>query len=96
MEWFDKFKVGQRVRVVRKISFWRFEDFNNGMKGRGANWAYEMDGTIGKALEIVYIDTDIGYRLGTEKVTPSQYNYWYPVESLRAIVGEQLVFDFMR
>ena len=54
-----------------------------------------MDITIGKVFEIICIDKNIGYRLGTDKVTCEEYNYWYPAKALQALAGTQLLFDFM-
>ena len=95
MKWNEKFKVGQRVKVVKKIESWRFNNFSGGYGGGGADWVSGMDKTIGKVFKIINIDTDIGYRLGTKKFTYSPYNYWYPIESLQVSVGEQLLFNFM-
>lgn len=96
MKWYEKFRVGQEVRVIKKVITWHFENFiGHGMAGRGASWVYDMDKTIGKVLEIVEIDKDVGYRLDTIK--EFGYNYWYPVEALQesVLVGEQLLFGFM-
>jgi len=89
MAWFDKFKVGQEVKVVRKIDSWR------AYGGLGVSWNSDMDKTIGKAYKIVYIDKHCGYQLQTEKDTYHEYNYWYPVESLAYVKGKQLLFNFM-
>lgn len=88
MKWYEKFKVGQNVRVVKKVMNWHFDKYTGGSRGRGADWVYGMDKTIGKVYRIVRIDADVGYRLETDKVPPSKYNYWYPVESLQGLVGE--------
>jgi len=96
MKWYKKFKVGQEVKVVRKINVWQFDNHRTGfLMGRGASWATEMDMTIGKIFKIVNIDTDVGYRLETRKVNSIGYNYWYPVEALQALAGKQLEFGFM-
>lgn len=90
MEWYNKFKVGQEVRVVEKIQDWRFN-------GRGgATWVCQMDRTINKVFRIIDINADRGYLLNTSGIG-LEWNYWYPVESLQepAFVGEQLLFDFM-
>ncbi len=91
MKRYEKFKVGQKVRVVEKVQRWRF----NG--GGGADWAYQMDKTIGKVFEIIEIDKYIGYRLETRDFNNYDFNYWYSVESLQksVLVGEQLLFSFM-
>ena len=98
MKWYDKFKVGQEVRVVEAITSWRFDNWNgDGYTGRGAVWTPDMDKTIGKVFTIIFIDSDIGYKLETRKDTYYKYNYWYPAESLEEInvKGRQLLFDFM-
>ena len=97
MEWFEKFKVGQRVRVVKKVSVWQLDGWGgHGLVGGRASWVRDMDKTIGKIYSIVQIDSDVGYRLETDKISSYQYNHWYPMESLRGLVGEQLQFNFMR
>lgn len=100
MRWYDKFKVGQRVKVVKKIGSWRFAGFcnGNGFTDRGATWVWDMDKTIGGVFEIVKIDSNVGYRLGTKESVGYDYNYWYPVESLEAenVKGQQLLFNFMK
>ena len=98
MKWYEKFKVGQKVRVVKKVTSWRLDNYNgDGHTGRGATWVSDMDKTIGKVSTIIFIDTDVGYRLETRKDTHYKYNYWYPVESLEEVnvKGRQLLFSFM-
>ena len=96
MKWYEKFKVGQEVRVVRKTAKWRFDNWEGcGLSGRGAEWTGDMDKTIGKVYEIIEINTDVGYKLATMKDTHYEYNYFYPIESLACIVGRQLEFAFM-
>ncbi len=92
MEWFEKFKVGQKVKVVKGVKFWYFKESSC---PTGATWDIDMDITIGKVFEIICIDKNIGYRLKTDKITHCKYNYWYPMESLRILAGRQLLFDFM-
>lgn len=98
MKWFERFKAGQEVRVVKAITSWRFDNFNgDSLTGRGATWVSDMDKTIGKVFTIIFIDSDIGYRLETREYTHYKYNYWYPAESLEEInvKGRQLMFNFM-
>jgi len=87
MQWYDKFKVGQEVKVVKKVTVWRFPNAGE------CSWARDMDSTIGKTYKIIVIDKSVGYQLDTEGELG--YNYWYPVESLVDIKGRQLLFDFM-
>jgi hypothetical protein len=98
MEWFNKFQVGEKVKVVKKVTSWQFDSYNgDGLTGRGASWSEDMNKTIGKVFTIISIDTNIGYRLETDKSTQYKYNYWYPVESLeeKNVKGRQLLFKFM-
>ena len=92
MEWYNKFKVGQGVKVVKKVVRWKFD--NGG--GAGWNTGGFMDKTVGKVYTIVSIDNYIGYLLSTRDAVGS--NYWYPVVALQESVkvGEQLLFDFMK
>jgi len=87
MKWYDKFKVGQEVRVVKKVLVWRFPN-----KG-GCSWAPDMDRSIGKTYQIIVIDKSVGYQLDTEN--EFGYNYWYPIESFSKPKGVQLLFSFM-
>ena len=89
MEWHEKFKVGERVKVVKKVSRWKY--------GNSVTWNLEgdMDSTVGKIYKIVQINRDIGYQLLTKYDTYHKQDYWYPVESLRTLVGQQLLFSFM-
>ena len=92
MQWYEKFKVGQQVKVVKKIVMWKFDD-----GGRGCSWTVNMDETVGKVYEIIVIDKDVGYQLNTQlsdRYNDYKYDYYYPVESL-AGVGGQLLFSFM-
>lgn len=91
----QKFMVGQKVKVVKKVVSWHFDNSNGELAGRGAEWTLDMDKTIGKTFEIIDINKDIGYRLKTDKLTDAQYNYSYPAESLQALEGTQLLFNFM-
>lgn len=95
MKWYEKFKVGQRVRVVKKVVRWRYDNYSgDGYTGRGASWVVDMDGSIGKVYKIIDIDSDVGYLLEPDKRAFNQGGYWYPVEALRGLVGEQLTFSF--
>lgn len=89
MKWYEKFKVGQKVRVVRKVDSWNY--------GGRTDWVENMNQTIGKTYKIAEIDKYIGYRLCTQLKTgfSSFYNYWYPLKSLACVKGEQLLFSFM-
>jgi len=81
MKWHEKFKVGQKVKVIRKIKYWNGVSWNSG----------QMDNTIGKVYTIVQVDEKYGYQLQTHNI----YGYWYPLESLSYVKGEQLLFSFM-
>jgi len=93
MKWYEKFDIGQRVRVIKKVDFWHYD----GLYGGGiVAWQREMDKTIGNIFEIVGIDIDVGYRLETKHTNDWNYNFCYPAESLQGLVGEQLLFNFMQ
>lgn len=83
MEQHEKFKVGQDVRVVRKVKSWP-----------GASWVSGMDKTINKIYKIKQTDGYIGCLLDT--VNDAGRSYWYSPESLACEVGKQLLFDFMK
>jgi len=89
MNWYEKYKVGQKVKVVKKVESWGYPDYQY-----GATWACAMNETIGNVYEIVKIDKKIGIQLSTNfRLLTS---YWYPVESLAdaKVKGEQLYFDY--
>lgn len=92
MEWYEKFKINQEVKVIRKVVSWRYS-------GCIINWnrAGDMDITIGKFYKIKQIRKRIGFQLWTEKDTKYNHNFWYPLEALQEplLVGEQLLFNFM-
>lgn len=89
MWWYEKFKVGQKVKVVKKVATWRYGS------NYGISWNnFLMDKTIGKVYKISEINKDVGYRLRTSVIDGS--DYYYPVESLAYVKGEQLVFDFYK
>ena len=94
MEWFKKFKIGQEVRVVKKIAKWGYE-------GMGASWNdWGMNKTIGKVYKIIEIEKSTGYRLHTKLpvgYADDLWDFWYPMESLEAVnvKGRQLLFEFM-
>lgn len=86
-----KYKVGDMVRVVKKIKTWKFSN------GGGNTWTKYMDKTIGNVYTIIKIDKYIGYLLETQAYIGNldgRYNFWYPIESLGMSIGEQLMFDF--
>ena len=93
MNWCEKYKVGQKVKVVKKVKSW-----GGPMYSYGAHWPQAMNETIGNVYEIVEIDKKTGIRLLTksESLNSLRYNYWYPVESLAdvKVKGEQLYFDY--
>lgn len=89
MKWYEKFRAGQKVRVVKRVLYWRV------CGGGTVSWNPDMDRTIGKSYQIKHIDEYGGYELYTEKDTKYKCNYYYPVESLACIVGTQLEFSFM-
>jgi len=94
MKWYEIFKVGQKVKVTKKVSNWNYK--------YGTMWNEKyMDGTVGKIYEIIKIDKKIGYRLNTQlpvNFDNMLYNYWYPAEALEKenVKGEQLLFGFMK
>ena len=94
MKWYEKFKVGQEVKVVKKVARWSYG-------GGSTSWAYNMDFTMGKVYKIIEVDNRAGYRLHTQlksNTFPGDnylYDFYYPVESLACVGEEQLVFDFM-
>jgi len=89
MQWYEKFKVGQEVRVVKKVPSWEY-----GIEC-GWNLTGVIDKTVGKVYEIIRINSNIGYLLATDKQTGQ--DFWYPVESLeeKNVKGRQLLFNFM-
>lgn len=89
MKWYEKFKVGQKVKVIKKVPQWKY-------KHNFIPWAGSMDGTIGKFYEIIDIDASVGYKLYTNLGVWGD-NYWYPAESLAPAIikGQQLLFNFM-
>ncbi len=91
MKWHEKFKVGQKVKVVKEVVSWELTN------GGGAGWELSgrMDKSIGRVYEIIEIDMGLSYKLSTRDEL--EWNYWYPAESLEAvnIKGRQLLFDFM-
>ena len=94
--WIPKYKVGQEVRVVKKIDTWHY----NG-HGMGWNTNGQMDGTIGKVYTIMEIDKGCGYKLNTQVIieySHMKWDFWYPDEALKlkTVKGEQYLFDFMK
>ena len=82
-----KFKVGDKVKVIKKVEDWKMCSWNN----------IYMDGTIGRVYKIILVREDIGdYKLETkiEGKRCDDYNFYYPQESLQS-VNEQLLFKFM-
>ena len=91
MNWYEKFKVGQEVRVVKEVPHWEFPN------GGGCSWNNEinkMHKTVGKVYKIIDIDKFTGYQLDTGNELGM--DYWYPVDSLDSVsvVGRQLLFEF--
>lgn len=86
MEWYEKFKINQKVKVIKKVLIW---DYHHSVRWNSR----EMDKTIGKVYEIVRISKRMGYRLDTMEDTG--YDFWYPAQSLVASKGQQLLFNFM-
>ena len=93
-----KYKIGQKVKVVKQISWWNYGRYTVG-------WIPPMDRTLNKTYEIIEIDkTCYGYRLNTRinvvksiDWDASTENFWYPEESLKPInTRKQLLFKFMR
>lgn len=88
MIWYEKYKVGMEVKVIKKVDSWNY--------GCGEiRWNKHMDKTINRVYEVVDIDEDCGCKLFTRKYIG--YNFWYPLEYLAYFWpnGQQLVFDFM-
>lgn len=83
-----RFKVGDRVKVIKKVQYWKVCSWND---------TY-MDKTIGRVYKIILVREDRGdYRLETkiEGKRCDDYNFYYPQESLQR-VNEQLLFSFMK
>lgn len=94
--WTPKYKVGQEVRVVKKIDTWHY----NG-HGMGWNKSGTMKGTIGNVYTIIDIEKGCGYQLNTQvgmELGSMKWDFWYPDESLKlkSVKGEQYLFDFMK
>jgi len=105
----NKFKVGQRVRVVKKIDSWLLD-------GVRTRWDGFMDNTIGRIYTIIGISVsksspNLGYILNTAQdlkhLYGNEWNSYYPEErwnfnylpeslELEIAVGQQLEFDFMK
>ena len=88
MKWYEKFKVGQKVKVVKKVNHWD-----------GADWVENMNQTVGKIYKVAKIDKSAGYRLSTQipvAFSATLWDYCYPIESLSCVKGEQLLFNFMK
>ena len=93
-----KFKVGQRVRIIKKVDSWTYYGI------RTPWWAGLNDNNdgIGNVYTIIAIagkggiDFCSGYRLNTETFE-CDWNAFYPEESLEAEIeiGQQLLFSFM-
>lgn len=90
MKWYEKFKVGQKVKVIRKVVSWEIDGCT-----RRWNTAGDMNITIGKVYEIKQIQNGVGFQLRTEKDVGYKCNYWYPIEALQGLAGTQLEFAFM-
>ena len=90
MQWYEKFKVGQEVRVVKKVNSWKLD-------GCTTKWntAGDMDVTIGKTYKIKQINKRVGFQLWTARDVRYKCNYWYPLEAIQVPKGVQLLFDFM-
>ena len=88
MKWKPKYKVGQKVRVVNKISFWKYE--------WECGWVDVMDNSIGNVYQIESIGGE-GYLLKTEGFNGMIYNYCYCERSLKlvSVPNQQLAFPFM-
>ena len=84
MEWYEKFKVGQEVKVIRKTGNWNY--------GEPASWVPQMDSTVGKVYKIRRVDKSIGCQLTL--TAENLCNYWYPAEALVGVKGIQLLFKF--
>lgn len=94
MEWYNKFKVGQKVKVVKRVGNWNYESRQIGWNNK------YMDRTISQVYKIIEIKRETGYKLHTQILVDwgdKLYDYWYPAESLESPVkiGEQLLFSFM-
>ncbi len=79
-----RFKVGDRVKVIKKFSLGRFR------------WQPSMDRTIGKVYTILYISKLKTYYLDVSK--DIGMNWYYIFESLEPemVIGQQLEFEFMK
>lgn len=80
-----KYKIGDRVRVVRKVLR---EEFY---------WNPRMNDTVGKVYTILYITYQGWCQLKTETGMES-HNFFYLPESLEPeiAIGQQLEFEFMK
>jgi len=87
MQWYEKFSIGQEVRVVRKVDDWSY--------GYGASWVDGMNQTINKVYKIIQIRTNVGFQLNTGDNDKWIPDYWYPAEALADVKGQQLLFNFM-
>lgn len=97
MKWYEQFKVGQEVKVIKKVLCWKLSD------GGGCSWnEHFMDETIGKVYKIIEIKKYVGYKLSTQ-INRNKFgdrhnmDFWYPVEALVLfkVKGQQLLFNFM-
>lgn len=81
-----KFKVGDKVKVVRKS-----------IRGQGQEvyWNHFMDKAIGKVYTVLEISGGGNLRLNTESDT--FYNYLYPPKGVEKVIikNQQLLFSFM-
>lgn len=94
-----RYSVGQKVKVIRRISKWESS------LGIGS-WVDPMNRTLNKTYTILVINksedcqlgtADEDYQLDTADGDRVPYNYWYTKKSLEPclLVGQQLTFDFM-
>ncbi len=96
MEWYEKFRVGQEVKVVKCVQEWNY--------GMLTYWNNKyMDGTVGKIYTIQEIRKNTGFNLNTRisferNGQNSFWDYFYPAESLESVKvkGQQLMFSFMK
>ncbi|KKN73101.1 hypothetical protein LCGC14_0404100 [marine sediment metagenome] len=92
MKWYKKFEVGQEVRVTKIVFSWNYGSLVM-WNSDGGSVGRNMNRTVGRVYKISVINKDLGYLLDT--VNDVGQMFWYPVDSLGTLVGQQLLFSFM-
>ena len=82
-------KIGQLVKVVKKVQGWRDKSAEF-----YTDWISDMDKCIGNVYKIVAIEQE-GYKLNTSEIG-CDYNYYFHPDSLSLYLpNSQLLFGFM-